>query len=281
MTLTGTEPMNHNHVSFQDDEAAIRRKKKPNRTLAREGGLMYPAVAQDRPLLHLQANAYLRMKRAFDLVLASLMFVAAIPVIFIAMIAVRLTSRGPAIYVQTRLGRNRMPFRIYKIRTMIHDCESLTGPRWAIPGDPRITPVGAILRATHIDELPQLWNVIRGDMSLIGPRPERPEIADQLIDDIPRYYERLAVKPGITGLAQVQLPPDTEVKNVADKLVLDLAYIEKIGARLDFRILCCTVLKMLTLQPQQYRRLIRSAIPTDLTADDLYRVGRTESRRAA
>jgi lipopolysaccharide/colanic/teichoic acid biosynthesis glycosyltransferase len=164
---------------------------------------------------------------------------------------------------------------------MIHDCESLTGPRWAIPGDPRVTPIGALLRATHLDELPQLWNVIRGDMSLIGPRPERPEIAEQLVEEIPRYYERLMVKPGITGLAQVQLPPDTEVQDVAEKLVLDLAYIEKFGAWLDVRLVCCTALKLLTLRPEHYRRLLRSAIPKDFSAADLHWAPRAAPRRVA
>ena len=272
--------MTQKRLSYKDDEAAIRRRKKPHTSLAREGGLMYPA-AQDRPPLHLQRNPYLRIKRAADLVLASVILVAALPVMLLAMLAVRLTSRGPAIYVQLRLGEGRIPFRIFKIRTMIHDCESLTGPRWAIPGDPRVTPIGALFRVTHIDELPQLWNVIRGDMSLIGPRPERPEIAEQLVEEIPRYYERLMVKPGITGLAQVQLPPDTEVQNVADKLVLDLAYIERVGAWLDVRLLCCTALKLLTLRPHQYRGLIRSAIPTDYCAADLYRERHPAQRRAA
>jgi lipopolysaccharide/colanic/teichoic acid biosynthesis glycosyltransferase len=272
--------MTNKPISYTTDEPAVRRKKRPHISPAREGSLMYPA-AQDRPPLHLYRSPYARLKRAADLVLAVVMLVPALPVMLLAMAVVRLTSRGPAIYVQTRLGRGGVPFRIFKIRTMVHECESLTGPRWAIPGDPRITPIGALLRATHVDELPQLWNVIRGDMSLIGPRPERPEIAEQLVTDIPRYYERLAVKPGITGLAQVQLPPDTEVKDVADKLVLDLAYIEKIGAWLDVRLLFCTALKMLTLRPEQYRSLIKSAIPTDFSADDLYREPRAAHRRVA
>jgi lipopolysaccharide/colanic/teichoic acid biosynthesis glycosyltransferase len=272
--------MNQKRLFYKDDETAVRRKKKPNTSHAREGSLMYPA-AQDRPLSPLRYRSYSRIKRTVDLTLGILILVATMPVMLLAMLIVRMTSHGPAIYVQTRLGMGRVPFQIFKIRTMIHECESLTGPRWAIPGDPRVTPVGAILRATHIDELPQLWNVMRGDMSLIGPRPERPEIAEQLVGDIPRYYERLTVKPGITGLAQVQLPPDTEVKNVADKLVLDLAYIEKIGAWLDLRLLFCTALKMLTLRPHQYRQLIQSTIPTDLSADDLYRENRPAPRRAA
>jgi lipopolysaccharide/colanic/teichoic acid biosynthesis glycosyltransferase len=176
---------------------------------------------------------------------------------------IRATSRGPAIYVQTRLGRGGKPFRIYKLRTMIDNCESLTGPRWAMPGDPRVTTVGAFLRATHIDELPQLWNVIRGDMSLIGPRPERPEIIESLEKHLNDYGERHSVLPGITGLAQVQLPPDTDLSNVADKLVLDKAYIHHVGPMLDLRIAFCTAFRAIGLRPNHIRPLLRDAIPED------------------
>src|SRR5262249_59838134 len=124
---------------------------------------------------------------------------------------------GPAADLRARLGPGGVEFRILKRRTMIDNCESLTGPRWALPGDPRVTPIGAILRATHLDELPQLWNVLRGDMSLIGPRPERPEIVTRLLRDLTNYGDRLEVRPGITGLAQVQLPPDVNVSTAADK----------------------------------------------------------------
>src|SRR5947209_4092997 len=143
---------------------------------------------------------YARLKRALDVALAATLFVATFPLMVLAGLLVRLTSKGPAIYTQTRLGRNGSEFRIFKIRTMIDNCESLTGPRWALPGDPRVTPIGAILRATHLDELPQLWNVLRGDMSLIGPRPERPEIVRKLLRDRPDYYDRPPVRPAITGL---------------------------------------------------------------------------------
>jgi lipopolysaccharide/colanic/teichoic acid biosynthesis glycosyltransferase len=198
----------------------------------------------------------------------------------VALLLVRLTSRGPGIYTQTRLGAGGIPFRIFKIRTMVHNCESLTGPRWAVPGDPRVTPVGFVLRATHIDELPQLWNVLVGDMSLIGPRPERPEIAEQLVREIPRYYERLAMKPGISGLAQVQLPPDTEVKNVADKLLLDLTYIDRVGPWLDVKILACTALKLLTVSAERYRSLLRSALPASFDSTQ-FLAPRPAQRRSA
>src|SRR5262249_20718427 len=149
---------------------------------------------------------------------------------------------GPAIYSQVRLGRGGRPFLIYKLRTMYHKCEAETGPQWCAKGDPRVTPVGRFLRTTHIDELPQLWNVLRGDMSLVGPRPERPEIIDELERHLAGYRNRLSVKPGVTGLAQIQLPSDTTVESVREKLILDLCYVQRFGAWLDFRIQVGTIL---------------------------------------
>ena len=138
-------------------------------------------------------------RERIDFALAALIAVPALPIVLLAALAVRWTSRGPAFYSQTRLGLYGVPFTIYKLRTMIHNCESLTGPRWSIPGDPRITPVGWFLRATHLDELPQLLNVLRGQMSLIGPRPERPEFVPELERALPAYRQRLQVRPGVTG----------------------------------------------------------------------------------
>ena len=111
---------------------------------------------------------------------------------------------------------------------MYHDCERLTGARWSTPGDNRVTWIGKILRATHIDELPQLFNILRGEMSLVGPRPERPEIVVGLELAIPCYRDRLQVRPGVTGLAQVQLPPDTDLESVRRKVAYDLYYIERL-----------------------------------------------------
>src|SRR5207248_1323798 len=123
-----------------------------------------------------------------------------------------------------------------------------TGPRWSLPGDPRITPVGHVLRALHLDELPQLWNVIRGEMSLVGPRPERPEIASELRKAIPGYDRRLAVKPGLTGFAQIHLPPDETVESVRRKLVYDLFYIRRFDFAFDLYILACTACKVAGLR---------------------------------
>jgi lipopolysaccharide/colanic/teichoic acid biosynthesis glycosyltransferase len=166
--------------------------------------------------------------------------VLALPVILLAALLVKLTSKGPAFYTQVRVGRGGKAFTIIKLRTMFDKCESLTGPRWSVPGDPRVTPLGWLLRKTHIDELPQLWNVLRGEMSLIGPRPERPEFVPQLERQLPAYRQRLNVRPGVTGLAQLRLPPDTDVESVRRKLAHDLYYIRHLSPWLDLKLLICT-----------------------------------------
>ncbi len=188
---------------------------------------------------------YFVLKTGMDFVAALALLLLTAPILLIAMVLVKLTSRGPALYSQTRLGRLGKPFTIYKLRTMIHDCESLTGARWSTPGDGRITPVGRWLRKTHLDELPQLWNVLRGDMSLVGPRPERPEFVPHLEMAIPHYRERLLLRPGVTGLAQVQQPPDTNLVSVRIKLAYDLHYVQNLGFWLDVRITLGTACKML------------------------------------
>jgi lipopolysaccharide/colanic/teichoic acid biosynthesis glycosyltransferase len=187
---------------------------------------------------------YASLKWLLDFSLAMALLVLTAPLVVVAMLFIKLTSRGPALYTQTRLGRGGRPFIIYKLRTMVHRCESLTGARWATAGDPRITPIGRLLRATHIDELPQLWNVLRGEMSLVGPRPERPEFVPRLEQAIPHYRARLLVKPGVTGLAQVQLPPDTDLVSVKLKLSYDLYYLQHAGVWLDLRLIASTALKM-------------------------------------
>jgi lipopolysaccharide/colanic/teichoic acid biosynthesis glycosyltransferase len=179
-------------------------------------------------------------KVTFDCLSALALLVVTGPVLLLAALAIKLTSRGPVFYSQTRLGRGGRPYTIYKLRTMYHNCERQSGARWATARDPRITPVGRFLRRTHIDELPQLWNVLRGDMALVGPRPERPEFVPKLAEAIPAYRERLLVRPGLTGLAQVQLPADTDMASVRRKLAYDLFYIEHVGFWLDLRLLLST-----------------------------------------
>jgi lipopolysaccharide/colanic/teichoic acid biosynthesis glycosyltransferase len=188
---------------------------------------------------------YPTWKRALELLLALALLFPAMPVIVLLMVLVRLTSRGPALYKQVRVGLDGGLFVIYKIRTMIDKIEKQTGPRWSTRDDPRVTPIGDFLRRTHLDELPQLWNILRGEMSLVGPRPERPEFVAQLERVYPRYRERLLVRPGLAGLAQSRLPPDTEVEGVKHKLAFDLYYMQHLSLSLDLRILACTGLFLL------------------------------------
>jgi exopolysaccharide biosynthesis polyprenyl glycosylphosphotransferase len=182
-------------------------------------------------------------KRLFDAVLAGLLLIVTLPVMALVALAVRLSSRGPVIFRQTRVGRNGEPFTIFKFRTMHEEAEVETGPVLATPNDPRVTLLGRLLRATRLDELPQLWNVLRGDMSFVGPRPERPEFVDGYQRDIHGYTERFKVRPGLTGYAQVNGEYHT---SASTKLKYDLAYIHNRSLWLDLRILSETMKVMLT-----------------------------------
>jgi lipopolysaccharide/colanic/teichoic acid biosynthesis glycosyltransferase len=195
-----------------------------------------------------------------DLLLAGGLLIAAVPVMLMVALLVRLTSRGPVIYSQTRLGQGGRHFRIYKFRTMWHNCEHSSGPCWSHAGDDRVTPLGRFLRISHLDELPQLWNVLRREMSLVGPRPERPEFVPDLEKAIPRYRERLFIQPGVTGLAQVQLPADTDLTSVRRKLACDLYYMDHAGLWLDLRLIVCTALAALGVPFGWLRRLLRIPI---------------------
>jgi lipopolysaccharide/colanic/teichoic acid biosynthesis glycosyltransferase len=218
-----------------------------------------------------------------DFVFALVLSVPALPIIAVAALLVKLTSKGPAFYTQARVGRHGKLFTIYKIRTMIDNCESLTGARWSIPGDPRVTAVGWVLRATHLDELPQLLNVLKGDMSLIGPRPERPEFLPELEAALPAYLQRLEVRPGVTGLAQVQLPPDSDLGSVRRKLAHDLYYIRHLSPWLDLRLLVCTTLYAIGVPFRVFGRLL--AIPSRSTIEagtrDLLEEGAPSARASA
>jgi len=183
------------------------------------------------------------VKRVFDVCVSSVCLVVALPVIVLAALAVKLSSPGPAFYCQVRVGQNGKTFSLIKLRTMIPDAEKDTGPVLATTDDPRVTRVGRILRATRLDELPQFINVLRGDMSFVGPRPERPEFVREFCNTIPEYKYRLKVKPGITGLAQILGRYDTDA---ADKLRYDLYYIRNYSLLLDLQILMQTLRVMLT-----------------------------------
>jgi lipopolysaccharide/colanic/teichoic acid biosynthesis glycosyltransferase len=170
---------------------------------------------------------------------------------------VRLNSRGPGIFRQVRVGKRGKAFTMYKLRSMRSDAESATGPAWSpTGGDPRVTRLGFWLRRLHLDELPQLFNVVRGEMSLVGPRPERPEFVEVLAEQLPGYLNRLMVQPGITGLAQINLPPDTDLDSVRRKLVLDCEYVRAAGFWLDVRIVLCTALRMLWIKGPVVTRLM-------------------------
>lgn len=184
---------------------------------------------------------YNAFKRAFDLLMALVLLILSLPIIIVAALMVKLTSRGPAFYSQTRVGKGGRPFTIWKLRSMVVDSEK-QGAVWCQKGDPRVTTVGRFLRRSHIDELPQLWNILRGDMSLVGPRPERPEFVPQLEMAIPGYKERLHVLPGVTGLAQIHLEPDTDLASVERKLAMDLYYVKTMNFWTDLRIVLATVI---------------------------------------
>lgn len=189
----------------------------------------------------------LALKRMFDLIVSLALLVLFAPVMLLAALAIKLDSRGPLLYSQKRVGRSGRGFRIYKFRTMIHNAEAQSGPVWAGGrDDPRLTRVGRFLRRTHLDELPQLFNVLRSEMSLVGPRPERTCFMRMLKKEVHRYNERLLVKPGITGLAQVHYRYDRTVADVKRKIRFDLLYIRRMCLALDLQILAWTFLIVIT-----------------------------------
>ena len=181
------------------------------------------------------------LDRTLDVVFAAILLALASPLMLLVALAIRLDSRGPAILRQTRVGLNGEPFEMFKFRSMRSDAEADGVARWAEERDPRITRIGRFLRLTRIDELPQLVNVLRGDMRIVGPRPERPEFVRILAAEIPTYERRHAVKPGITGWAQVQFPYAASTAQSARKLEYDLFYINNRGLLLDLRILIETI----------------------------------------
>jgi lipopolysaccharide/colanic/teichoic acid biosynthesis glycosyltransferase len=198
---------------------------------------------------------YFRWKGPLDRCMAVILLIPGVPLIGLLIALVRATSRGPAIYRQKRVGKDGHRFMMYKIRTMRHDAEAATGPVWTQMQDPRVTPVGRVLRRLHLDELPQLFNVLKGEMSLVGPRPERPEFVRVLAEAIPGYRNRLAVKPGVTGLAQINLPPDSDLASVQRKIVLDCEYVERGGLWLDVRLILCTFLRIFKISEFWLQRL--------------------------
>jgi exopolysaccharide biosynthesis polyprenyl glycosylphosphotransferase len=186
-----------------------------------------------------------KVKRLFDIVTSSLGLVLSLPVLLLAMLLVKLTSKGPVLFYQNRSGRFGKPFSMIKLRTMCMDAEK-AGAQWAQGGatgsrDPRVTRIGGILRRYRIDEIPQLWNVLKGEMSFVGPRPERPEMITEIAKQVPYYEERMMVQPGITGWAQVNYPYGASILDSRRKLEYDLYYLKHMSFFLDTFILLDTV----------------------------------------
>jgi len=188
----------------------------------------------------LRADFAQKLKRLIDFLASGIILFFMSPVIALAVIAIKLDSPGPVFYTQQRVGKDRQVFTIYKFRSMESGSEK-AGARWAAEKDPRVTRVGKLLRLTHIDELPQIWNIFKGDMSLVGPRPERPEFVDTLEDELPYYYVRHTVKPGLTGWAQINYRYGASVEDAHIKLEYDLYYVKNMSVFLDLKILLRTV----------------------------------------
>lgn len=189
---------------------------------------------------------FTEFKRACDIMLSAVGLVLAAPLLICAALAIKVSSPGPVIYRQSRVGKNGKVFRIFKLRTMRLDAEKETGAIWAKKNDPRITGIGRFLRKTHLDEFPQLVNVLRGEMSIVGPRPERPELVRSLKEAICDYEKRLLVKPGITGLAQIWHKYDETIEDVKKKIKYDILYIKKMCLLVDLRILAQTCVVVVT-----------------------------------
>jgi sugar transferase (PEP-CTERM system associated) len=181
------------------------------------------------------------IKRSSDVVLAAVLLIFLSPLFLLAAIAIKLNSPGPVFFSQERVGEGHKVFRVHKFRSMVQDAEKQSGPVWAQENDPRITKTGRVLRRLRIDELPQLWNVLKGEMSFVGPRPERPMFVEEL-EKLVRYYrERFAVKPGITGWAQVNYGYGASVRDAVEKLNYDLFYIKNMSILMDMMVILRTI----------------------------------------
>ena len=185
-------------------------------------------------------NTYESAKRPLEFLIALVLLAGLFPIIMLVALLIRISSRGPVIYRQVRVGKNDVFFVLYKFRTMVADAEK-DGPRWAASKDPRVTAVGKFLRLTHLDELPQLVNIVKGEISFVGPRPERPEFVKELKEKIPHYQLRHVIKPGITGWAQINYRYGASLEDAQEKLRYDLFYIKNRSFVLDFLIILKTI----------------------------------------
>lgn len=232
---------------IKDLKEAAPQKKTVNKSRAPEFSSLFILLSGIMGMfVRFVRKSFERIKRTTDLVLAVILLLICSPFLLVAGILIKLTSRGPVIYRQERVGRFGRVFKIYKLRTMYVDAEKGLGAVWAKKNDPRVTPVGSILRKLHVDEMPQLLNVLMGEMSIVGPRPERPEMVRDLKTLICDYEKRLIVKPGITGLAQVWHKYDETIEDVKKKIKYDLLYIRKMCLMTDLRIFFRTFLVVLS-----------------------------------
>lgn len=186
-----------------------------------------------------------KLKRLLDIFFSIMILVITLPLTILTSIAIKLDSSGPLLFKQERSGMNGEPFKILKFRSMVKDAEKLSGPVWSTKNDPRVTRIGKILRRVRLDEIPQMFNVLKGEMSMVGPRPERPFFVEKLAKEIPYYKRRLKVRPGITGWAQVKHKYDETIEDVKVKLRYDLFYIENMSLRMDFKIILRTIFVVL------------------------------------
>ena len=193
-------------------------------------------------MIRFARSRFREFKRIFDMTIAGLGIVMAVPIILITAVIIKIVSPGPVFFKQERVGWGGRPFYLYKLRTMCVDAEKNTGPVWAKEDDPRLIRFGKIIRKLHIDELPQLFNVLKGDMSIVGPRPERPVFVERLSREVIDYRKRISVRPGITGLAQVWHRYDETIADVRKKVKYDLLYIREMCLMVDIRILFRTII---------------------------------------
>ncbi len=187
-----------------------------------------------------------QIKRMMDVVVSACVLTIGSPIWLLTALIIKSTSPGPAVYNQIRVGRNGKNYTMYKFRSMYIDAEKISGPQWAKENDPRVTPFGRFVRMTRLDEIPQFVNVLKGEMSLVGPRPERPFFVEQLKKEIPWYVRRIKMKPGITGWAQVKHKYDESIEDVRQKVMYDLYYFENMSILLDIKILIRTLLVVFT-----------------------------------
>ncbi len=221
--------------------------------LIQDGTEVYEAITGKLPIESLRlgwllfspgfhvSRVLMAYKRLISMLISLVGLLLSLPLLPLIALAIKLTSSGPALYRQKRVGRDGTVFDCLKFRTMRADAEADSGPTWAGDNDPRITPLGRFLRFSRLDEIPQLWNVLKGDMSLVGPRPERPEFVDRLNRQIPYYHLRHTIRPGITGWAQVRYKYGSTVEDAKEKLRYDLFYIKNFSPGLDFLIFFQTI----------------------------------------